>query len=51
MRDRFTKVVEDATGQRVIGFMSGNQQSPDMMCEVFILAPTDLVDAHETAGL
>jgi hypothetical protein len=24
--------------------MSGNQQHPDMMCEVFILAPTDLVD-------
>jgi hypothetical protein len=36
----------------VIGFMSGNQQHPDMMCEVFILAPTDLVDAAElTAGL
>jgi hypothetical protein len=27
--------------------MSGNQQHPDMMCEVFILAPTDLVDTHE----
>jgi hypothetical protein len=27
--------------------MSGNQQHPDMMCEVFILAPTDLVDAEE----
>ena len=27
----------------VIGFMSGNQQEPDMMCEVFILDPTDLV--------
>jgi hypothetical protein len=27
--------------------MSGNQQHPDMMCEVFILAPTDLVDRHE----
>ena len=31
----------------VIGFMSGNQQEPDIMCEVFILAPTDLVDDHE----
>jgi hypothetical protein len=31
----------------VIGFMSGNQQDPDMMCEVFILAPTDLVDEHD----
>ena len=47
MRQRFETVVEDATGQRVIGFMSGNQQQPDMMCEVFILAPTDLVDEHE----
>ena len=44
MRDRFNQVVEDATGRQVVGFMSGNQQSPDMMCEVFILAPTDLVD-------
>jgi uncharacterized protein YbcI len=47
MRARFEQVVEDATGRRVIGFMSGNQQDPDLMCEVFILAPTDLVDDHE----
>ena len=38
MRDRFEQVVEAATGQRVIGFMSGNQQDPDMICEVFVLA-------------
>jgi uncharacterized protein YbcI len=42
MLDRVIAVVEDATSQRVIGFMSGNQRSPDMMCEVFILAPADL---------
>jgi len=47
MRQRFETEIENATGQRVIGFMSGNQQDPDMMCEVFILAPTDLVDEHE----
>jgi uncharacterized protein YbcI len=47
MRGRFEAVIERATGRRVIGFMSGNQQHPDMMCEVFILAPTDLVDTHE----
>jgi uncharacterized protein YbcI len=47
MRERFAQVVEDATGRLVIGFMSGNQQHPDMMCEVFILGPTDLVDDHE----
>jgi uncharacterized protein YbcI len=47
MRDRFTGVIELATGRRVIGFMSGNQQHPDLMCEVFILGPTDLVDPDE----
>jgi uncharacterized protein YbcI len=48
MRERFEAVIEAATGRQVIGFMSGNQQSPDMMCEVFILAPTDLVDDGES---
>jgi uncharacterized protein YbcI len=47
MRQRFADVIEGATGRRVIGFMSGNQQHPDLMCEVFILAPTDLIDDHE----
>ncbi len=47
MRHRFEEVIQDATGRQVIGFMSGNQQHPDMMCEVFILAPTDLIDRHE----
>jgi uncharacterized protein YbcI len=44
MRDRFEAVIKAATGRDVIGFMSGNQQGPDIMCEVFILAPTDLLD-------
>jgi uncharacterized protein YbcI len=44
MRDRFTEVVEDATGRRVIGFMSGNQQNPDMICEIFVLAQNSLLD-------
>ena len=47
MGDRFEAVIEDATGRRVVGFMSDNQQDPDMMCEVFMLAPTELVDEHE----
>jgi uncharacterized protein YbcI len=48
MRARFEAVIEDATGRQVIGFMSGNQQDPDLMCEVFVLAPTDLVDDEES---
>jgi len=47
MRDRFADVIEVATGRMVIGFMSGNQQHPDLMCEVFILGPTDLIDEDE----
>jgi uncharacterized protein YbcI len=43
MRDRFVAVIEGATGRRVVGFMSGNQQDPDVICEGFVLAPTDLV--------
>jgi len=41
MRHRFEQVIEEATGREVVGFMSGNQQAPDMMCEVFILASGD----------
>ena len=47
MRERFERVIEDATGRRVIGFMSGNQQGPDIMCEVFILSPTEFLEHHE----
>jgi uncharacterized protein YbcI len=47
MRERFEAVIEHATGRPVLGFMSGNQQSPDMICEVFVLSPTDLVEDHE----
>lgn len=49
MRDRFTGVIAEVTGRPVIGFMSGNQQHPDLMCEVFILGPSDLLE-DEAAG-
>ena len=47
MQQRFEAVVQRATGRAVIGFMSGNQQEPDMICEVFVLSPTDLVSEDE----
>jgi uncharacterized protein YbcI len=50
MRHRFEEVIEQATGRKVVGFMSGNQQDPDLMCEVFILAPTDLLDSRPASG-
>jgi hypothetical protein len=51
MRERFEAVIGHATASGVIGLMSGNQQHPDMMCEVFILGPTDLVDDHEIPAI
>jgi uncharacterized protein YbcI len=50
MRERFESVIEEVTGRSVIGFMSGNQQDPDIMCEVFILDPTDLLGDREIPG-
>ena len=50
MRERFRAVIEHATGRNVIGFMSGNQQNPDMICEVFVLSPSSLVEPHEIPG-
>ena len=44
-------MIQHATGRAVIGFMSGNQQDPDMICEVFVLSPTDLFDERELARI
>ena len=51
MRGRFEAVIQHATGRAVIGFMSGNQQDPDMICEVFILSPTSLVEEDDARAL
>ena len=50
MRERFVGVVEAATGRPVIGFMSGNQQHPDLMCEVFVLGPTNRLDSERSGS-
>lgn len=47
MRPQFRRVVEEATGRRVVGFMSGNHQGPDLISEVFVLDSTDLLEPHE----
>jgi uncharacterized protein YbcI len=47
MRPRFVEVVERATRRDVVAFMSGSQQDPDMLCETFVLRPTDLADDGE----
>ena len=46
---RFKEVVEEETGRKVAALMSGSHQHPDLICETFVLAPTDLLEA-DTAG-
>lgn len=39
MRDELITAVEDATGRKVIAFMSQNHIDPDMAAEIFVLEP------------
>jgi len=41
MRDRFSHAVEEATGRRVVAFMSQVHFAPDLACEIFVLEPRD----------
>jgi len=49
MKERFTTVVEAATGRRVIAYMSQVHSEPDLALEVFVLepGPQPLLDQHE----
>lgn len=42
MRERFSEIIEAETGRKVIAFMSGSHQHPDLLAEVFLLDSTDL---------
>jgi len=46
MRQRFEAVVQHATGRAVIGFMSKPAESR-LICDVFVLSPTDRFDEAE----
>ena len=39
MRQRFSAIVEAETGRPVVAFMSGTHQHPDLIAELFVLAP------------
>lgn len=43
LRARFIEVVEGHTGREVVGFMSSSQQHPDLLSQVYVLKPTDLL--------
>jgi uncharacterized protein YbcI len=48
MEGRFTELVEDATGRKVIGFMSQVTFEPDMAAEIFVLEPGTSDDKDES---
>jgi uncharacterized protein YbcI len=43
MVERFSEVVTDETGRNVLAMMSGSHQHPDLLAEVFVLEPTDIL--------
>jgi len=51
MREKFNEVIEHHTGRKVIAFMSGSHQDPDLIAEVFVLeAPGRELLADAQAG-
>lgn len=41
--DQFSAAVERLTQRRVVAFLSANQTSPGVACELFFLAPSEAV--------
>jgi hypothetical protein len=50
MEGRFTTLVEEATGRKVIAFMSQVTFGPDMAAEIFVLEP-ERGDDQDQSGL
>lgn len=43
MREPFRQVIEEETGRKVIAFMSGSHQHPDLLGEMFVLEAADVL--------
>jgi uncharacterized protein YbcI len=43
MSKRFNAVIEQETGRKVIAMMSGSNQHPDLLAEIFVLESSDLL--------
>lgn len=48
MEERLRDAIQGLTGREVVAFMSASHQSPDLLAEVFVLAPTE-TDSPMTA--
>lgn len=42
MRSRFSEIIEAETGRKVVAFMSGSHQDPDVVAELFLLEHNDI---------
>jgi uncharacterized protein YbcI len=43
MVERFTKVIEEEVGRKVVAMMNGTHQHPDLLAEIFVLESSDLL--------
>lgn len=48
MEDEFTEAIEELTGRRVTAFMSANQTTPGVACELFFLEEPPAGAAHKS---
>jgi uncharacterized protein YbcI len=51
MEDDFRRIVEDATGRRVIAYMSSIHVDPDLAVEIFVLEPLEEPASPERSDL
>jgi uncharacterized protein YbcI len=47
IRGPLVEVIERHTGRKVVGFMSSSQQDPDLLCFIFVLDTSPLLEAEE----
>jgi uncharacterized protein YbcI len=50
MRERFEEMVEELTGRKVVAFMNSTHQDPDLICSIFLLDNTDLLEPASEPG-
>jgi uncharacterized protein YbcI len=48
MLERFSRVIEEETGRKVIAMMSGSHQHPDLLGELFVLESADVLNDEQT---
>lgn len=50
IRGPLIEVIERHTDRKVVGFMPGSQQHPDLLCFVFVLDTSPLLDMNDGDG-